>query len=100
PTLIRQCMRDEPMTIHGDGMNVRDWLHVEDHCEGLLSALRLGQSGSTYNFGGECEMTNRDIATVCHFTTRRVLGLCATTLTHQIVHTEDRPGNDRRYASN
>jgi dTDP-glucose 4,6-dehydratase len=91
PTLIRQCMNGEPMTLHGDGKQKRDWLHVDDHCRGLLSALEHGKVGETYNFGGECERTNYQIAAqVSHYVTNGGLG--------QITYIEDRPGNDRRYA--
>jgi dTDP-glucose 4,6-dehydratase len=92
PTLVRQVMREEPMTLHGDGMNVRDWLHVEDHCAGLLAALKHGQPGETYNFGGQCERTNLQIAHLVH-------ALMAPKKVPNIVLTDDRPGNDRRYAT-
>jgi dTDP-glucose 4,6-dehydratase len=92
PTLIGQCMRGEAMTLHGDGHQKRDWLHVEDHCRGLLLALEHGQIGEVYNFGGECERTNSDIALLIgnHFLHRNGQ-------VQAIMHTKDRPGNDRRY---
>jgi len=90
PTLVRQCMRGEPMTLHGDGQQKRDWLHVDDHCAGLLAALERGKVGETYNFGGECERTNYQVATlVSHYVTNGGFG--------QVNYIEDRPGNDRRY---
>ena len=93
PTLIRQCMNGEPMTLHGDGQQKRDWLHVDDHCGGLLAALERGKAGETYNFGGECERTNEQIA--------RDVGrayIDAVDLPFSVTHIADRPGNDRRYA--
>ena len=93
PTLVRQVMAGEPMTIHGNGQNVRDWLHVDDHCEGLLDALQLGEPGETYNFGGSCELTNLQVARLVH-------SLMAPCTPPNIVHVTDRPGNDLRYATN
>jgi dTDP-glucose 4,6-dehydratase len=91
PTLIGQCMRGEPMTLHGDGTNVRDWLHVEDHCAGLLAALRRGVPGETYNFGGECERPNLAIA--------RLVGAYFGITLDRVALVGDRAGNDRRYSS-
>lgn len=92
PTLIRQCMNGESMTLHGDGLQMRDWLHVEDHCSGLLAALS-GEIGETYNFGGMCERTNLQIAELV----LRNFGL--ENFAHKLItHVDDRPGNDRRYA--
>lgn len=92
PTLIGQIQRGEPMTLHGDGTNVRDWLHVEDHCQGLLRALTFGKPGETYNFGGLCERSNIQIATLVHC----ALGMPGLA---NIRLVEDRPGNDARYAT-
>jgi len=86
-------MRGEPMTLHGDGMNVRDWLHVEDHCAGLLAALRYADPGETINFGGCCERTNLQIAHLVH-------ALMAPCTVPRIDLVPNRPGNDARYATN
>jgi len=91
PTLIRQCMNGEPMTLHGDGQQKRDWLHVDDHCRGLLAALH-GNVGETYNFGGDCERTNLEIA---NLVSGQMLDTCV-----GYINIADRPGNDRRYAMN
>ena len=88
----RAIQRDEPMTIHGSGENVRDWLHVEDHCRGLLAALARGIPGETYNFGGLCERTNLQIAFLLNAVMRP----------HsppQVQLVGDRPGNDLRYST-
>jgi dTDP-glucose 4,6-dehydratase len=92
PNLIRQSLAGEALTLHGDGQNVRDWIHVDDHCAGLLAALEHGHAGETYNFGGECERTNRQVAELVTETARPGHP-------HRICLTADRPGNDRRYAS-
>ena len=94
PALCGQAMRGEALTLHGDGTNVRDWLHVEDHCKGLLAALERGQPGETYNFGGQCERTNRQIADL--------VAACASgplARLPRIALVENRPGNDQRYSS-
>lgn len=92
PTLIAQIQRGEPMTLHGDGTNVRDWLHVDDHCEGLLRALQFGTHGETYNFGGQCERSNLQIANLVHT-------VLAPTQLPYIKLVGDRPGNDLRYST-
>lgn len=94
PNLIAKCMAGQAMEIHGDGLNVRDWLHVVDHCEGLLAALRLGAVGETYNFGGGCERTNIEIAELIGATVTR--GFAPPT----VRFVGERAGNDRRYATN
>ena len=95
PALVGFLQGGRPMALHGDGQNVRDWIHVEDHCSGLLSALERGQVGETYNFGGECERTNQEIAAL-------VSAACRPRIPNQfgVVLVDDRAGNDRRYASN
>src|SRR5439155_26246166 len=56
--MIIKALRDEPLPVYGDGMNVRDWIHVTDHCAAIVAALFGGKSGQIYNFGGESEMVN------------------------------------------
>lgn len=85
PTLISQKRAGKALTVHGDGMNVRDWIHVDDHVRGLWAALTEGQVGETYNFGGDCERTNLYVA--------RLIG-------DRIEFVPDRPCNDRRYGIN
>src|SRR5213075_3335761 len=58
PLMIINAMRDDKLPVYGDGMNVRDWIHVEDHCAGIVAALFEGKPGNVYNFGGDSEMTN------------------------------------------
>lgn len=93
PTLVRQVMAGGVMTLHGDGSNVRDWLHVDDHCEGLLAALQLGAPGETYNFGGLCERSNLQIA---RLVSEALLGF---ETEPPVLLVDDRPGNDARYST-
>ena len=90
PLLIANATRDLPLPVYGDGMNVRDWIHVEDHCRGLLAALEQGEDGEVYNFGAASERHNIDIV-------RQVLRLLGKPES-LISYVKDRPGHDRRYA--
>jgi dTDP-glucose 4,6-dehydratase len=90
PLMIANAIRDLPLPVYGDGMNVRDWIHVEDHCRGLLAALEQGADGEVYNFGASSERHNIDIV-------RQVLKLVGKPES-LIKFVKDRPGHDRRYA--
>ncbi|SVD64383.1 uncharacterized protein METZ01_LOCUS417237, partial [marine metagenome] len=90
PLMITHGLADEPLPVYGDGLHVRDWIHVSDHCRGLLSAAEQGESGRVYNFGGDSERTN--LAVVRELL--RILGKPESL----IDHVRDRPGHDRRYA--
>lgn len=90
PLMIRNAMNDEPLPIYGDGLQVRDWIHVGDHSRALLSVLKNGESGGIYNIGGGNERTNLDVVK----SVLRVLGKPESL----IRHIEDRPGHDRRYS--
>src|SRR3954471_21985438 len=68
PLFVTNAMADRPLPVYGDGRQVRDWLHVADHCRGIDAALRRGHPGAVYNFGGRCERFNLDV-------TRAVLAL-------------------------
>jgi dTDP-glucose 4,6-dehydratase len=92
------AMKELP--VYGDGMQVRDWLHVEDHCEGLLVILDKGAAGETYCIGGNNEQANIDIVRqICDIVDAR-LGRPPGTGRTLIRHVEDRLGHDRRYAIN
>lgn len=94
PRMILRALRGEALPIFGDGAQVRDWIHVEDHCRGLLAALEHGAPGRTYNLGAEEERTNLTVA-------RAILGHAgghAGEPGARIAHVADRPGHDRRYA--
>ncbi|GAO01364.1 dTDP-glucose 4,6-dehydratase [Anaeromyxobacter sp. PSR-1] len=90
PLMIANALRDIPLPVYGDGMNVRDWIHVEDHCRGLLAALEHGHDGEVYNFGASSERHNIDIVKQV----LRHVGKPETLITY----VKDRLGHDRRYA--
>jgi dTDP-glucose 4,6-dehydratase len=90
PLFVTNLLRDEPVPVYGDGLQVRDWIHVLDHCRGVEAAWRNGRPGEVYNFGGRCERTNLDLTKLL----LRLLGKPETL----IRYVADRPGHDRRYA--
>ena len=90
PLFITNIMADIPVPVYGDGRQVRDWIHVLDHCRGVEAALRRGKPGEVYNFGGKSERYNIDV-------TLTLLELCRKPES-LIRHVTDRPGHDRRYA--
>jgi dTDP-glucose 4,6-dehydratase len=90
PLLISNALADMPLPIYGDGMYVRDWIHVRDHCEAIDVVLRRGEDGETYNVGARQEHRNLDVARMI----LKALGKDESLLTY----VEDRPGHDRRYA--
>ncbi len=90
PLMVDNALKDKPLPVYGDGKNVRDWLHVEDHCAALLCALEKGKAGEVYNIGGNSERQNIEIV-------RRILQLTGKTEA-LIKYVQDRPGHDRRYA--
>jgi dTDP-glucose 4,6-dehydratase len=90
PFMFTRAMRDESLPVYGDGKNVRDWIHVEDHCRGVLLALTKGRPGAVYNFGGDAERGNLDVV-------RAILRFCGKPES-LIALVKDRPGHDRRYA--
>jgi len=90
PLMITRALADEPLPVYGDGLYVRDWIHVSDHCRGLLAAAERGRAGRVYNFGGNSERTNLSLV-------HEVLDILGKPRT-LIEHVRDRPGHDRRYA--
>jgi dTDP-glucose 4,6-dehydratase len=90
PLLITNALENEPLPIYGDGLNVRDWIHVQDHCRALQVILEKGRAGEIYNIGGDGERTNLEI-------TEAILNLLAKPKS-LIQYVTDRPGHDRRYA--
>lgn len=99
PLLIANALAGKPLPIYGDGLNVRDWLYVEDHCSAVMRVLDAGKPGEVYNIGGCNERTNLDVVhTICAILdvlSPRTDGGSYRTL---IQHVKDRPGHDRRYA--
>jgi dTDP-glucose 4,6-dehydratase len=90
PLMIVNALHDKPLPVYGDGANVRDWLHVEDHCDALLAVLEQGRAGEVYNIGGGAERRNLDLV-------RELLRLLGKG-DELIRFVADRPGHDRRYA--
>jgi dTDP-glucose 4,6-dehydratase len=90
PLFITHALDDVPLPLYGDGMNVRDWLHVDDHCRAVDHLLTAGVAGETYNIGGGNELPNVEL-------TRRILALLGKPES-LIRRVTDRPGHDRRYS--
>ncbi len=90
PLFVTHALEGKPCPLYGDGMNVRDWLHVEDNCRGILAALEKGSPGEVYNLGGGNERPNLEVA-------RAILERLGRP--ESLIHfVKDRPGHDRRYA--
>ena len=97
PLMILNACEGKSLPIYGDGSNIRDWLHVEDHCSGILSVLRKGRLGETYCIGGASEKTNMEVIdTLCHILDKHYpVGAPHNQLKTFVT---DRPGHDQRYA--
>src|SRR5262245_13155934 len=90
PLMISNALENRTLPIYGDGMQVRDWLYVDDHCRAILAVLDKGRTGEVYNIGGSCSLPNREVV-------QRILA--ATAKPESLMETvTDRPGHDRRYA--
>ncbi len=90
PLFVTNALADQPLPLYGDGMNVRDWIYVEDHCTALDLVLRGGRPGEVYNIGASNERTNQEL-------TELILGVLGKARS-LIRYVSDRPGHDRRYA--
>jgi len=101
PLVILNALEGKPLPIYGDGLQVRDWLYVEDHCEAISLVLRKGRTGETYNVGGLNEQSNLHVVRlICSLLDARVPRLDGRSYAEQISFVADRPGHDRRYAIN
>jgi dTDP-glucose 4,6-dehydratase len=107
PLTILNAIEGKDLPIYGDGKNVRDWLHVEDHCAGLVLALRRGEAGAKYNIGARCEKTNLEVVDAICSALETLLPSSANPAlvargarrySDLVTHVPDRPGHDRRYA--
>ena len=97
PMTITNALAGEPITVHGKGNNIRDWLHVEDHVDALLLVMDKGKIGQQYCIGGDGERTNIQVVrTICSILDE--LKPANTPYSSLIQHVNDRPGNDLRYA--
>ena len=88
--MINNCLNDKELPVYGDGMQVRDWLHVKDHCTGIDTVLHKGKAGEVYNIGGNNEKANIEIVKLIISNLGKSEEL--------IKYVQDRPGHDRRYA--
>ena len=112
PVMIRQLLAGKPLPIYGDGLNIRDWLHVEDHCRGIEAVLKRGTSGEVYNIGGRCECENIHLVRLlCEIVDEHLTSTPGALArfpdsalargeesVRLIQYVKDRPGHDRRYA--
>jgi dTDP-glucose 4,6-dehydratase len=90
PLMISNALEDKRLPVYGDGMQIRDWLYVEDHCRAILTILEKGRDGEIYNIGGNCSLPNRTVVDQILAITGKPTSL--------IEYVADRPGHDRRYA--
>jgi dTDP-glucose 4,6-dehydratase len=99
PLVILNALKGLPLPVYGDGQNVRDWLYVDDHCDGICTVLDRGIPGQTYNIGGRQEMSNLEVV-------RQICAILDDLKPSQrpseslVTFVKDRPGHDRRYAMN
>lgn len=90
PLMTLNATHDHPLPVYGDGLNIRDWIHVEDHCRGIDLVIAKGKPGETYCIGGDSEVSNIDVV-------KRILKITGKGES-LITYVKDRPGHDRRYA--
>jgi len=90
PLMITNAFADKALPVYGDGLQIRDWLYVEDHCQALLTILDKGRDGEIYNIGGNRSLPNKEVVDRILTITRKPASL--------IEYVTDRPGHDRRYA--
>ncbi|HEY9889366.1 MAG TPA: dTDP-glucose 4,6-dehydratase, partial [Candidatus Obscuribacterales bacterium] len=101
PLMCVNILLGKPLPVYGDGQNVRDWLHVQDHCEAIALVLQQAQPGDTYNIGGNNQVKNIDIVEqLCDLMDDLGGELPVMPARHLITFVPDRPGHDRRYAMN
>jgi dTDP-glucose 4,6-dehydratase len=91
PLFVTNLMDGKTVPLYGDGGNIRDWLHVDDHCRGIQTALEKGEPGQVYNIGGGTEMTNREL-------TARIVDAVGASWDDAVRLVTDRKGHDRRYS--
>ena len=98
PLMILNLLERKPLPVYGEGLNVRDWLYVEDHCQAIWTIIHKGQNGRTYNIGGRSERRNIDVVKqLCRLVAEET-GAPEAELLGLITKVPDRPGHDQRYA--
>ena len=101
PLIITNALNGKALPIYGDGMQIRDWLYVEDHCEAIWTIINKGEPGESYNIGGENQPPNIEIVkTICDIIDQSGASLPVKPCRDLITYVKDRPGHDRRYAMN
>ena len=99
PLMILNALNGRPLPVYGDGGQIRDWLYVEDHCEAILTVLKAGGVGETYNIGGNNQATNLEVVeAICTILDELIPGSSHVPHKQLIQFVRDRPGHDRRYA--
>lgn len=99
PLVIHNALADKPLPIYGNGLQVRDWLYVEDHCAAICRVLEVGKVGEVYNIGGWNEKTNMEVVrTLCKILDKKKPRADGRSYIDQITHVTDRLGHDQRYA--
>lgn len=98
PVMLMNALEGKPLPVYGDGKNVRDWLHVGDHCDAIMTVVDKGLPGETYNVGGNAERTNLDVIAAILDAVASETGKDRAALNELITYVKDRPGHDRRYA--
>ena len=96
--MIIKCLREQPLPVYGEGLNVRDWLFVEDHAKALTTVLDKGVPGETYNIGGNSERKNIDIVNAICTIMDEIRPRSEGKYADLITYVTDRPGHDFRYA--
>ena len=99
PLMVLNALEGKPLPVYGQGLNVRDWLYVTDHCQAVWKIMKEGTRGETYNIGGQCEMTNIDLVNrICDTIDEMVGQRDLSPRRELITFVKDRPGHDLRYA--
>lgn len=98
PLMILNAVEGKPLPVYGNGGNVRDWLHVEDHCCAIWRVIEEGVLGETYNVGGDCELTNLEVVHAICRAVASETGVDKEQVTNLVTFVTDRPGHDFRYA--
>lgn len=99
PLMVLNCLEHKPLPVYGEGLNVRDWLYVTDHCEAINTIIKKGRIGETYNIGGHNEIKNIDIVhIICEILDEMEPSKQVKSYKELITFVQDRPGHDMRYA--
>ena len=99
PLMIINAISNKPLPVYGNGKNIRDWIHVTDHCDAIIKIIELGKIGEKYNIGGDCEIENIEIVNIiCKYLDKIKPRSCGNSYNKLIEYVDDRPGHDFRYA--